>query len=141
MGYSIETRTESLDMRQGFYNTLEEAKGSIFRRDAKPKGAAIYAGNTTSGGTIVAVFDPEYGWIDVEGVAAPRWWDDVSDEAREWLVAHPNEAVPSWVWVPLVKAGGSVYSVQWDGGDPSGMSLVLADEEWLRFQRALDAAR
>ena len=143
MGFSVETVSESSrEMRRGVFDTLEGAKQAIYSsKTPMPVAAAVYEGDGTRGGTLVAAFDPDHGWIDVEDVSEPRWWESVPEPVREWLVEHSGEALPAWVWVPVVQAGGSAYSVQWEGGDPSGMSLTLRDEEWLRFRRASDAGR
>lgn len=62
-----------------------------------------------------------------------QWWPRLSEETRDWLVAHNGDEVPARVLAEITRAGGIVATDAWGAGHHTPQGTYLADEvvDWI----------
>ena len=62
-----------------------------------------------------------------------QWWNSVTPQTREWLIAHNGEALTPEVVADISGAGGLVASESWWMGErgPDGILLSDAATDWI----------
>jgi hypothetical protein len=58
------------------------------------------------------------------------WWPAISDESREWLIAHPRETLPPEVWLDVAAAGGEASGGYWPPVENSLSGFDLSSADW-----------
>lgn len=128
MVYTIEWQSMDRKIRTSSHGTIDEAKFSLVKM---PANAAIYEGDSPSVGTVVAVWDHDQAWINIEPVSRFGWWHEVPQGVRDWMMANPRAAMHYAVWDAAVRAGGAIIGIEWRYNEPSGdLYLVMSDEDW-----------
>ena len=140
MGFSVETKSDGGGLRRTGFDSVDEAKLASGVGAGDVYAAAIYESDSPEfgEGRLVALIGRDTGWLDVDPVPEQWWWNQIEPEIRRWLAEHAPASLPSQVWVPVVRAGGSVDTVQWDSNDPAGMTLTFTDAQWATLQEAFD---
>jgi hypothetical protein len=59
-----------------------------------------------------------------------KWWPELSDESREWLVEHIRETLPPEVWLDVARAGGEASGGYWPPVENSLNGFDLSDADW-----------
>ncbi|MHA7283935.1 hypothetical protein [Arthrobacter sp. TMS2-4] len=62
-----------------------------------------------------------------------HWWDSVTQQTRDWLIAHNGEALTPEVVAEISAAGGLVASESWWMGERGADGLFLSDAatDWI----------
>ncbi|MFT2816396.1 hypothetical protein [Leifsonia sp. A12D58] len=62
-----------------------------------------------------------------------EWWPNLSDSAREWLIANNGDAVPATILDEIVAAGGVMNDeANWVGeSGPDGFFLSDEATDWI----------
>lgn len=62
-----------------------------------------------------------------------HWWPRLSQETRDWLVAHNGDEVPAAVVAEITRAGGLVAGDAWGAGHDTPQGAYLPDEvvDWI----------
>jgi hypothetical protein len=139
--FSVETKADDGDgLRRTDYPSVSDAKIASGVAAGEIYAAAVYESDSPEfgDGTLVALIGRETGWLDVGSNAADTWWPLIAPEIRRWLKGNAAASLPSFVWIPLAKAGAPLQTVQWDTSDPAGMTVTLSDDQWLEMAQAAD---
>lgn len=141
MGFSLETKSDAAGLRRTGFATIGDAKIASGVGAGEVEAAAIYEGDSPEfgDGSLVALIGRETGWLEVDSAPAPKWWNGIQPEIRRWIIGHGPASLPSFVWIPVVQAGGAVQTVQWDSTDPAGMTVTFSQEQWRELQREFEA--
>lgn len=141
MTFSLETKSDAAGLRRTGFPSIGDAKIASGVGAGEIDAAAVYEGDSPEfgDGTLVSLIGRETGWLDVHSAPAPQWWNGIEPEIRRWILGHGPASLPSFVWIPIVSAGGAVQTVQWDNADPAGMTVTLSDEQWAELQREFEA--
>lgn len=62
-----------------------------------------------------------------------QWWPELSDSAREWLIANNGDAVPTSIVEEIVAAGGVVAATSGWVGETGPDGFFLSDQatDWI----------
>lgn len=139
------TTGASDDARVGTFGTLAEAMATrmlevVAGSDAPAFIVEIPEGHAR-GGRLVAGFDSEYGWVQVDpDEAEPDWWHELSDRARRWIVEHPRDDLPAWMVEQAARSGAGAFSAYWVSSGPTGVfTLSIAVQDWALRRRVTEA--
>lgn len=138
--------------RVGTFDTLDEAM-TLGKRmldtaidDAKytkthPAFVVHSTDGHTLGGVLVAAFDPESGWHQLDPAEPePEWWPRLSARAQRWIVENPHEDLPAWMVEEAAKSGARVISAYWVEQGPRGQfTLPDAAERWATRRALIEA--
>ncbi len=69
----------------------------------------------------------------LSGMDLEQWWNDVTPQTRDWLIAHNGEALSPEVVAAISRAGGLVATESWwmGGRGPDGVFLSDAATDWI----------
>ncbi|PKH40695.1 hypothetical protein SAMN05192575_105213 [Nocardioides alpinus] len=61
------------------------------------------------------------------------WWPRLSQETRDWLIAHNGDEVTASVAQQIARAGGAVEADAWQTGQDDPHGSYLSDEavDWI----------
>lgn len=122
--------------RVGEFVSIAEAMASGMLQAATGRDfpAFIVEAEGTTGGTLVAGFDHELGWVKVDAEEeVPEWWEKLSDSTKSALLASPRARLTPELRQAVLHAHGPLVKAYWvEQGTESGeFDFAMATRDWL----------
>ena len=122
--------------RVGEFTTVAEAMASgMLRGVTRSESLAfIVEAPGTSKGHLVAAYDDEFGWVEVDpDEEVPSWWGKLSEQERAALLEHPRDRLTPELRDAVLRSGGPLIAAYWVESGPEGgeLDFAMAARDWL----------
>lgn len=122
--------------RYGEFDTMAEAIASGLMQATTGVDAPAFVVEEagTSEVRLVAGYDDELGWVEVDpDEPVPVWWDKLSTDVREQLLANPRGHLTAGLRDALLRAGGPLVAAYWveQGPESGSLDFAMSERDWL----------